>query len=91
MPGCAGDRFLKRPQLWKGVQYVVLRSDVHILWIDCLGLESDRSGHSGDSEFLDPVWERDRIAVDPHGGGTYRQNLLKDQMRHGDSQARGIS
>jgi hypothetical protein len=80
MPGCAGDRFLKRPQLWKGVHYDVLRRDVPILRIDCRGLECVRNSHGCDEGFLDPAVEWDCIVDDSPGNETHQPGVLTDQI-----------
>lgn len=63
----------------------MLRSDVLILWIDCLGPELGWNSHGCDSEFLDFAYEWDCIVDDPLGGGTHRPGVLTDQIHSGDS------
>lgn len=58
--------------------YVVLRSDVLILRIDCRGLEFGWSSQGRDSEFLDSAFERDPIVDDPRGDGTHLRGVLTD-------------
>ncbi len=84
---CRG-RSLKCPQLWKGVQHVVLRSDVLIRRIDCRGFELGWNSHSCDSEFLDSAFEWDCIIDDPLGGWTHRPGVLTNQIHRGDSRAK---
>jgi hypothetical protein len=75
--------------MWKGVHYDVLRSDVLILRIGCRGLALGWNSHGGDSEFLDPAFERDRAAGHPLDDAANNPRILTDQMSHEDSQARG--
>lgn len=79
-------RFPKRQQLWKGVHYVVLRSDVLILWIHCWGVKYGGGRDGRDPQFMDSAFEWDRNAHDPRVDETYWSSILTDQIRHRDSQ-----
>ena len=85
---CSGEgmwsRAQKRRQLWEGVHYVVLRSNVLIRWVHCWGVEYAWSSDGRDPEFLDPALEWHRIAHDPLVAETYRSSILIDQIRHRD-------